>query len=70
MLLNMQAADMERAREGKEKKMRADREALKHSTLAQSFLGLFRKENETEQPSQQDATPRSWSLPIPFWKRT
>ena len=70
LLLNVQAADMERAREGKKKKERADRDALKHSTLARSFLGLFRKDNETEKPSQQEATPRSWSLPIPFWKRT
>ena len=69
-LLDMQAVDMERAQEGKEKKERADRDALKRSTVAQTFLGLFRKENETEKPSQQEATPRSWSLPIPFWKRT
>ena len=69
-LLDVQAADMERAQEGKEKKKRADRDALKQSTLAQSFLGLFRKENKVEKPSQQEATPRSWSLPFPFWKRT
>ena len=70
LLLDTQAADMERAQEGKEKKERADRDALKRSTLVQSFLGLFREENETEKPSQQEATPRSWSLPIPFWKIT
>ena len=57
------------SKEGKEKKKRADRDAMKRSTLAQSFLGLFRKKNETEKPSQQEAAPRSWSLPVPILGR-
>lgn len=66
----MQAADDERAHQGKAKKQKSDKDAMKHLTLAESFLGLFRKENETEKPSQLEASRRVWSLPMPFWKRS
>ncbi|CAL5224199.1 g6842 [Coccomyxa viridis] len=64
------AADDERAHQGKAKKQKSDKDAMKHLTLAESFLGLFRKENETEKPSQLEAGRRVWSLPMPFWKRS
>ena len=64
----LQAADEERASQGRAKKQESDEEAMKHLTLGKSFLGLFRKENETEQPSQLEASKRPWSLPMPFWK--
>ncbi len=66
----LQAADEERASQGKAKKKKSDKDAMEHLTLAESFLGLFRKENEIEKPSQLEASGRFWSLPMPFWKRS
>ena len=69
--MRLQAANEGRAKEGKAKKRESDREAMKHMSLGRSFLGLFRKENEsTPRPSEQEASGCAWSLPIPFWKRS
>ena len=66
----LQAADNESVNQGKAKKQESDKDAMKHLTLANSFLGLFRSDNEKEKPSKLEASRRIWSLPIPFWKRT
>jgi len=65
----LQAADDERASQGKAKKQQSDKDAMSHLDLANSFLGLFRKENDIVKPDKQEASKRPWALSIPFWKR-
>ena len=65
----LQAADDERVSQGKAKKQQSDKDARSHLDLANSFLGLFRKENDIVKPDKLEASKRPWALPIPFWKR-
>ena len=58
-MLYLQAAEEERASRGKLKKQESDKDAMKHLTLGRSFLGLFRKENDTDRPSELEASKRN-----------
>ncbi len=65
----LQAADDERASQGKAKKQQSDKDAMSHLDLANSFLGLFRKENDIVKPRQTGGQQTPLGPPHPFLEK-